>query len=269
VGNAENAKALETLGRLKQNLQDLGFGMRSNVVDPNDQTRQLILFSLPVPPLPVMAVRDGEDGARDTFISSHELIAVGMEQFSERVRSSSSFAKQYDDEIMQAQLQYHRNYTQQLDDLWKIRDSLTSDEILDGAYNVMKDYTRLRIAGYLPWLPPEQLPDVRFMDMDHVTKGSSIHLRTAEYISANRLLVGTRLQNVHKLKDFCTYDELIRKHFEMYCLDGEDEANGEAPPGIVLDVAGGIELLSVADDDNEAGSPAVLQQQTSYVEELD
>lgn len=251
VGNEHNMKALETLGRLKEKMDELGFGMRTNVVDPNDQTRQLILYSLPVPPLPVMVVRDGENGAEDSFISSHELIAVGMEQFSSRVRTDSAFAVKYDDEIMQQQLNYHMSYTQQLDDLWRVRDSLGSDEIIESAYNVMKDYTRQRIAGYMPWLPPEQLPDVRFMDLDYVVKGSVLHKRACEYVSGNRLVVGTRMKSVPDLLDL-EYAEVVRLHFEMYCLDGEDEVKGEAPPGIVLDAAGGFELMSLNDIEPKA-----------------
>lgn len=229
-----------------QALLEKGYRLVKNVTDIHCQERQLILYTLPCPPLPMIVLRDGQDGPREDFVSSHDVIAVGMEQLGNKVRSDRAFAAVYDSEIITLQLQLHDDFMHQMDDVYAVMApsagaatrSDTDPELSNAVYNVMKDYTRRKVAEYMPWLGVKQLPDIRFAEIDAVTKGHVVHTRTVEYICGNRLAVGTHMQERESLLGK-SFSELLVLHWRLFCQDGLED--GGAP---------GLELL---DGNGEAG----------------
>lgn len=242
-----DANAIQTSNAKKKILEllDDGYLFRCHVKDPRKESRLLVLYSLPCLPLPQMMIREsgGDVGeAIEDCVSSHDLIACGMEQLSDKIKEDSALGVQYDKVIMPQQLQMHNDFTAQMDDMYRMKDVFSRDELIEGVYNIMKDYTRRKIAGYMPWLNDGALPDIRFYDLDHVSKGDYIHKRAVEYVSGNRIAVGTHFQDRETLAEM-SYKDIIYLHWELFCLDGIEPA-----PGIEIDDCHGIEFLSLESD---------------------
>lgn len=224
-------------------LSELGFHVRKNTIDPAMQQRQLLMYMLPCPPLPMIVLRGSNGDEHESVVSSHDVIAVGMENLHARVRTDAEFAFRYERNIMAIQLALHYDFTCQMDDVFSVYKHVDAAkqgrdaDVVQAVYNVMKDYTRRKVAEYMPWITGKgDLPDVRFSaDPDlAVGVGDFIHKKTVEYICGNRLAAGSNImdpESLHKMR----YSELLVLHWQCYCMDGVLEKEGKSQPGIELD----------------------------------
>ena len=189
--------------------------------DPDREIRSMILSCFPCPPLPQLAVR--EESARVDTVSSHDTVAAGIQG------SNHSFTAPMQETKILTQQKLQETYNAQLDSLYaKYRStapgSKERDAIIEEVYDTMQNFTRRMVGTYSVYLPRHQVPDCRYVPMDEVCVGDTVHKRACEHLVAQRIVVGrtNAMPTYAELKDL-PYKAIIEKFFVMYSEDAEHD----------------------------------------------
>jgi hypothetical protein len=167
------------------------------------------LLSFPIPPMPLCATQ-GEDH-RDGTASSTDLITCAMQ-----VEFLSPVARTLDEvqNIMREKEQTLSKMTIDIARLWTEHDlklsKQTEVEVVHACYVVFQQAFR----EYMKHFPSS--PDLRFMPMSDVAKGTNVHRQTIQFIENTAACVA---DDCNVLSDVCTqllpqlsYADLLRKY---------------------------------------------------------
>ncbi len=135
------------------------------------EIRTMVLLTLPFPPLPLLAARVEDDDGRlhdDVDITSHTLIARGLDEAMARDRASENRARRA------RQIEVFRKFLHAM----ATEGFACTDERL---YQIYCATTLEHLATYFPEGHPM---DVRFKPLASICKGDPAHAKMAEYMAS-------------------------------------------------------------------------------------
>ena len=185
--------------KLTQALDD-GAEVRADV---NREIRSMLLSVYPCPPLPQMA---NSDSHRSVF-SSHDFLATAID----RMLIQPDVVR--DTQRRDAQLVLCQNLALTLSK------ALTSEykDKSDAVYGLMTCFSRKYVQLYFDNNMAKDL-DIRFMPLDHVCRGNSIHMLACSHLRAYRIMKGIEPTCDSQFEDL-SYSSVLLE-FAKECVEG-------------------------------------------------
>ena len=166
--------------------------------DVNREIRSMLLSVLPCPPLPQIANNSG-DGRQRVF-SSHDFLATAIDRMliqPDAVRDKNRSAQQ----LILCQ---HLATT--------VRRVMTEEDYVDKAdaiYGLFTCFARNYVKLYFDKEVAKSL-DIRFMPIDHVCKGNSVHMLACSHLRAYRIMKGIEPSCKSQYEDLSYIDVLLK-----------------------------------------------------------
>lgn len=142
--------------------------------DVNAEIRAMVLLTLPYPPLPILATRVEEDSSRlkeDTLITSHTLIARGL---NEAV-------------IRNDQRDNKERKTRQLQNFRTFLHAMATEGFFCSPERLYLIYCRFTLEHIATYFPPGHPVDVRFEPLCNIVRGDKAHAKLAEYMASQSI----------------------------------------------------------------------------------
>ena len=165
--------------------------------DPNAEIRAMVLLTLPYPPLPVFATRLEQDDERlqdDTLITSHTLVARGLNEAV--VRND----KRENKERRARQLEVFQTFLH----------AMATEGFYCDSERLYLIYCRFTLDHIATYFPPGHPVDVRFEPLSSIVRGDRAHVKLAEYTASQSIYLGdpVPVPREHYLK--LDYPDLLR-----------------------------------------------------------
>ena len=142
--------------------------------DVNAEIRAMVLLTLPYPPLPILATRVEEDSSRlkeDTLITSHTLIARGLNEAV--IRNDPRENKE--------------RKTRQLQNFRTFLHAMATEGFFCSPERLYLIYCRFTLEHIATYFPPGHPVDVRFEPLCNIVRGDKAHAKLAEYMASQSI----------------------------------------------------------------------------------
>lgn len=165
--------------------------------DVNAEIRAMVLLTLPYPPLPVLATRLEQDDDRlqeDTLITSHTLVARGLNEAVIRNDSREN------NERKTRQLAVFRTFLH----------AMATEGFFCDPERLYLIYCRFTLDHIATYFPSGYPVDVRFEPLSSIVRGDRAHVKLAEYMASQSIYFEDTVPvpREHYLKQ--DYHELLR-----------------------------------------------------------
>ena len=131
----------------------------------------MVLLSLPFPPLPILATEVERDGGRlldDVQITSHSLIARGLDEAMARNQPLENKARR----------------ARQIEVFRRFLHAMASEGFSCSDERLHQIYCTASLGHISTYFPPDHPIDIRFMPLASICRGDSAHTKMAEYMAS-------------------------------------------------------------------------------------